>query len=230
MATTPNYSWPTPDNTDLVRDGAEAIRDLGNAIDATLNGLPSAAPPHFDTKPTSTAEWAIPGWAFANTVSNVCSNNQIRAIPIWCPVNVTFTQVGLEVIGTTGTSARLGLHAPDAFGRPGDLLEDFGTVSTASTGDKTIVFGSDLVLSAGTYFLSLAVTGNVGILGVDPNNAYTKPMTDMTTGPGSDNGNLLYVATSGGNTVVSDGFVNYTVGQFSLFAAQGCGVYLKVKA
>lgn len=39
MAVTPNYSWPTPDNTDLVRDGAEAIRDLGNAIDSTVDGL-----------------------------------------------------------------------------------------------------------------------------------------------------------------------------------------------
>ena len=36
MATTPNYSWPTPDDTDLVKDGAEAIRDLGDAIDATV--------------------------------------------------------------------------------------------------------------------------------------------------------------------------------------------------
>ena len=41
MATTSNYSWPTPDDTDLVRDGAEAIRDLGNAIDATVAGIGS---------------------------------------------------------------------------------------------------------------------------------------------------------------------------------------------
>jgi hypothetical protein len=41
MAVTPNYSWPTPDNTDLVRDGAEAIRDLGDAIDATVFSIPT---------------------------------------------------------------------------------------------------------------------------------------------------------------------------------------------
>ena len=39
MAITPNYSWPLPDDTDLVKDGAEAIRDLGNAIDTTVDGL-----------------------------------------------------------------------------------------------------------------------------------------------------------------------------------------------
>jgi hypothetical protein len=36
MATTTNYSWTTPDDTDLVKDGAAAIRALGTAIDTTV--------------------------------------------------------------------------------------------------------------------------------------------------------------------------------------------------
>jgi hypothetical protein len=36
MATTTNYGWTTPDNTDLVKDGASAIRTLGSSIDTTL--------------------------------------------------------------------------------------------------------------------------------------------------------------------------------------------------
>jgi hypothetical protein len=31
MATTTNYSWTTPDDTDLVKDGASAIRTLGSS-------------------------------------------------------------------------------------------------------------------------------------------------------------------------------------------------------
>ena len=43
MATvTPNYSWPVPTSTDLVKDGATSIEALGDAIDATVFGLPSA--------------------------------------------------------------------------------------------------------------------------------------------------------------------------------------------
>jgi hypothetical protein len=43
MATvTPNYSWPVPTSTDLVKDGATAIEALGDAIDATVFALPSA--------------------------------------------------------------------------------------------------------------------------------------------------------------------------------------------
>jgi hypothetical protein len=34
--TTPNYGWPVPTSTDLVKDGATAIESLGDAIDATL--------------------------------------------------------------------------------------------------------------------------------------------------------------------------------------------------
>ena len=42
MATvTPNYGWPVPTSTDLVKDGATAIEALGDAIDATVFGLPS---------------------------------------------------------------------------------------------------------------------------------------------------------------------------------------------
>jgi hypothetical protein len=36
MATSPNFNWPEPDNTDLVKNGALAIRTAVNAIDASL--------------------------------------------------------------------------------------------------------------------------------------------------------------------------------------------------
>jgi hypothetical protein len=43
MATTTNYSWTTPDDTDLVKDGAAAIRSLGTAIDTTVFNNAGAA-------------------------------------------------------------------------------------------------------------------------------------------------------------------------------------------
>jgi hypothetical protein len=39
MATTTNYSWSTPDDTALVKDGAAAIRSLGTSIDTTTKAL-----------------------------------------------------------------------------------------------------------------------------------------------------------------------------------------------
>ena len=39
MATTTNYSWTTPDDTALVKDGASAIRTLGSSVDTTVKAL-----------------------------------------------------------------------------------------------------------------------------------------------------------------------------------------------
>jgi hypothetical protein len=39
MATTTNYSWSTPDDTALVKDGASAIRTLGSSVDTTVKAL-----------------------------------------------------------------------------------------------------------------------------------------------------------------------------------------------
>ena len=39
MANTTNFGWETPDDTDLVKDGAAAIRTLGSSIDTSLVDL-----------------------------------------------------------------------------------------------------------------------------------------------------------------------------------------------
>lgn len=39
MATTTNFGWETPDDTDLVKDGAAAMRTLGNSIDTSFVDL-----------------------------------------------------------------------------------------------------------------------------------------------------------------------------------------------
>jgi hypothetical protein len=39
MATSPNFSWPEPDNSDLVKNGALAIRTAVDAIDASMAEL-----------------------------------------------------------------------------------------------------------------------------------------------------------------------------------------------
>jgi hypothetical protein len=39
MPNTSNFNWPTPADTDLVKDGAAAIRNLGNGVDTSLVDL-----------------------------------------------------------------------------------------------------------------------------------------------------------------------------------------------
>ena len=57
MATTTNYSWTTPDDTDLVKDGAAAIRTLGSSADTTVKALnPGTTAGDIDYYTTSTAK------------------------------------------------------------------------------------------------------------------------------------------------------------------------------
>ena len=39
MPTTTNFGWTTPADTDLVKDGAAAIRTLGNGVDTSFLDL-----------------------------------------------------------------------------------------------------------------------------------------------------------------------------------------------
>ena len=39
MANTTNFGWETPDDTDLVKDGALAIRTLAGSIDTSFAGV-----------------------------------------------------------------------------------------------------------------------------------------------------------------------------------------------
>jgi hypothetical protein len=67
MATSPNYGWLEPDNTDLVKNGALAIRTLGNAIDTTMATM--------TPKSTYTAKGSIAAATGASTPANLSVGN-----------------------------------------------------------------------------------------------------------------------------------------------------------
>jgi len=52
--TTPNFGWPVPTSTDLVKDGAVAIEGLGDAIDASLVDLKGGTTGQVLSKATNT--------------------------------------------------------------------------------------------------------------------------------------------------------------------------------
>jgi hypothetical protein len=54
MANTTNFGWETPDDTDLVKDGAAAIRTLGSAIDTSLVDLKGGTTGQVLSKATGT--------------------------------------------------------------------------------------------------------------------------------------------------------------------------------
>jgi hypothetical protein len=122
MATTTNYSWTTPDDTDLVKDGAAAIRTLGSSADTTVKNLnpgTTAGDIDYYTSATAKARVAI------GTAGQVLKVNAGGTAPEW---GTTADQTPLTTKGDLFTfdtaDARLGVGAN-------------GTVLTADSGETT---------------------------------------------------------------------------------------------
>ena len=80
MATTTNYSWTTPDDTDLVKDGASAIRTLGSSADTTVKDLnPGTTAGDIDYYTSSTAKARVG----IGTAGQILQVNSGATAPEW---------------------------------------------------------------------------------------------------------------------------------------------------
>jgi hypothetical protein len=100
MATTTNYSWSTPDDTALVKDGAAAIRTLGSSIDTTTKALnPSTTLGDIEYR-SSTAN--------TNTRLGIGTTNQVLSVvggvPAWATVSAGMVQLATGSLSTNETS------------------------------------------------------------------------------------------------------------------------------
>jgi hypothetical protein len=161
MATTTNYGWDTPDDTDLVKDGAAAIRTLGSSVDTTTKNL---------NPETTLGDIAYrSATANTNTRLGIGTSNQVLTVsggvPAWVspaastPANSVATGAGnattstsyanlsssVAVTLTTGTKALVIVRAQintNAGGR-------HGMVSYAVSGATTIAASDDFCYSSG---------------------------------------------------------------------------------
>jgi len=134
MATTTNYSWTTPDDTGLVKDGASAIRTLGTAIDTTTKNLnPSTTLGDIEYR-SSTSN--------TNTRVAIGSSGQaltvVAGVPSWAasPTSVLTTTGDTLYASAANTLARLGI------GSTGQVLSVSGGVpawATTSSGGMTLL-------------------------------------------------------------------------------------------
>jgi len=105
MPTTSNFGWTTPADTDLVKDGALAIRTLGNGIDTSFLDLKGGTTGQYLKKNTNTDldfVWSDPGditEVQAGTGISVASGT--GPVPVITnTVATTFDAKGDLVVGT----------------------------------------------------------------------------------------------------------------------------------
>jgi hypothetical protein len=115
MPTTTNYGWTTPADTDLVKDGASAIRTLGTAIDTTVFNNASAG----IAKTIVDAKGDIIAATAADTVSRLAvgSNDQVL---------------------TADSSTATGLK----WATPGGYTGSYTAIASGSLSSTEIVFNS----------------------------------------------------------------------------------------
>lgn len=106
------------------------------------------------------------------------SADTMYAIPLYIPASFAADQVGINVqTAAGGTNVRIGLYE-SSNGRPGALAADFGVVSSATTGAKTISISQ--TFDGGFYFAVFLSDGGPGISAAT-GNSITTPFLHFAT-------------------------------------------------
>ena len=148
MANTTNYNWETPDETDLVKDGAAAIRTLGNSIDTTTKNL---------NPETTTGDIAYrSATANTNTRLAIGTTGQVltvaAGVPSWAtPTDQTPLTTKGDLFTFSTVDARLGVGANGTV-LTADSAEATGLKwATSASGGETLI--STTTLSGSSVLL-----------------------------------------------------------------------------
>ena len=157
MASTTNYSWSTPDDTALVKDGASAIRTLGSSVDTTVKAL--------------NPETTLGDLAYRSSTANVKTRLGLGTAGQVLKVNSGATAPewgGLPASAPTSASARVTTSQSTSSLTYADLTTA-GPEVTVTTGTKALVIISARIAAGSGWdgFMSYAVSGATTIAAND---------------------------------------------------------------
>ena len=162
MATTTNFGWTTPDDTSLVKDGAAAIRTLGQSIDTSMMDLEGGTTGQVLSKASNTdmdftwvttddtnaiqnaivdAKGDLIGATAADTPARLAvgTNGQVLTADSTAATGLAWANASsaLNLIGTTTLSSSSSFNITSVF---------------SATYDNYLVIGSNLIGSTASYF------------------------------------------------------------------------------
>ena len=231
--TTPNFGWPVPTSTDLVKDGATAIEALGDSIDASLLDLKGGTTGQVLSKNTNTDmdfTWVTSDDANAiqNTIVDA-KGDLIAATAADTPARLAVGTNG-QVL-TADSTAATGLAWATPSGASVNLLlnSNFALnqrayVSAANLASGTYGFdrwksnytNTTLTFTASTQGQSLTINASGGIQqiieqGLVPAGTYTLSWTGTATARVYNSGGTPPSYAASPVTFTADGLANVVV-------------------
>jgi hypothetical protein len=148
MATSPNFNWPEPDNTDLVKNGALAIRTAVDAIDTSLVDLKGGTTGQVLAKASNTDMdfvWSADAAGISPTIF-AAKGDLLGASANDTPAILSVGNNGETLVADSSTSTGLRYNPQNALANPvingGFDIWQRGT-SSAVTSSSYTYFGTD---------------------------------------------------------------------------------------
>jgi hypothetical protein len=181
MATvTPNFNWPVPTSTDLVKDGATAIEALGDSIDASLLDLKGGTTGQVLSKNSNTDMDFVWVTDAAGDITGVTAGTGISGGGTSGTVTVTNSMAtAIDAKGDLVPGTGADTFARLAVGANGTVLTADSAEATGLKWAAAAGGGKVLQVVSATYSTATAVTGatygDTGLtLSITPTSATSK--------------------------------------------------------
>lgn len=149
MATTTNFGWETPDDTDLVKDGAAAIRTALGGVDTSFVDLKGGTTGQVLAKASGTDldyTWTTPTSGMTNPM----------------------TTTGDTIYSSSGsTPARLGIGTTGQVLTVAGGLPSWATPTAGGTGGYTLLNAGGTTLSGAASYTISSITSNDLLIMID---------------------------------------------------------------
>lgn len=174
MPNTTNFNWPTPADTDLVKDGAAAIRNLGNGIDTSLIDLKGGTTGQILSKASN----ADMDFTFitpnVGDITEVQAGTGISVASGTGPIPVVTNSMATEITAKGDLIVGTGSGTFDNLpaGTNGHILvcdsvETTGLKWAAPASDSFTLIASGTLSSAGPSFTSIPATYKYLVLNIN---------------------------------------------------------------
>lgn len=168
MATTTNYGWTTPNDTDLVKDGASAIRTLGQSIDTTFAELKGGTSGQMLTKASNTdldLVWVTPQIGDITSItatSPLTGGGTTGDVTVGIQAGSTTQSGALQLTDSTSSTSTTTAATPNSVKTSYDLANAAIAKSTVTTAGDIIYRNATVPTRLGIGTAGQVLTVNSG--------------------------------------------------------------------